>query len=542
IDPLGPSSTLPIDRAQNRFRYGGRITRVNGRHTLIAGADFARLQVNGGEASSNRGVLYFRSEFGRDAMTNLRLGTPSRFSTGIGELVRGFRSWERQLFAGDNWRVHRNLTLNYGIRYQPITAPVEVNRLTEIPYHCDCNNVAPRFGFAYRLPDRWGVLRGAYGVQFGDIFPVTFQQLRWDPPNFHKIEVQAPNLVNPLRDADLRPTARSTIFVVPPTLRTPYSHQYNFSWEAPTGTKWKLQLGYVGSRTQKLLMMWFTNRPLDIPGIPLTTETINLRRPDPNHFEVRRVENSSRAYFDAARISLVLPAWHGLAVDTAYWFSKAIDLGGAYTNTAAGDDAKQGRSQSESLVSEDLKGPSAFDQSHSFLARVTYLTPSITGRAAVRRILGRWSLSAVLLAKTGSPFTVFSGSDGPGFGNVDGSSSDRPNLLDPSILGRIVGHPDTSRLLLPRSAFGFIRPTDVRGNLGVGTFRRAGIHNVNAGVSRSWTLGSDRSLSLRAESINFFNSPQFAEPGTDVTSPSFGQITNTLNDGRTFQFQLRLRF
>ena len=34
----------------------------------------------------------------------------------------------------------------------------------------------------------------------------------------------------------------------------------------------------------------------------------------------------------------------------------------------------------------------------------------------------------------------------------------------------------------------------------------------------------------------------FAEPGTDLTSPSFGQITNTLNEGRTFQFQLRFRF
>ena len=40
----------------------------------------------------------------------------------------------------------------------------------------------------------------------------------------------------------------------------------------------------------------------------------------------------------------------------------------------------------------------------------------------------------------------------------------------------------------------------------------------------------------------FLNTPQFAEPGTDLTSPSFAQITNTLNEGRTFQFQLRFRF
>ena len=47
---------------------------------------------------------------------------------------------------------------------------------------------------------------------------------------------------------------------------------------------------------------------------------------------------------------------------------------------------------------------------------------------------------------------------------------------------------------------------------------------------------------FRAESINLLNTPQFADPVTDLTSPSFGQITNTLNEGRTFQFQLRFRF
>jgi len=41
---------------------------------------------------------------------------------------------------------------------------------------------------------------------------------------------------------------------------------------------------------------------------------------------------------------------------------------------------------------------------------------------------------------------------------------------------------------------------------------------------------------LRAESINLFNTPQFAEPGTELANGNFGQITNTLNDGRTFRF------
>ena len=129
----------------------------------------------------------------------------------------------------------------------------------------------------------------------------------------------------------------------------------------------------------------------------------------------------------------------------------------------------------------------------------------------------------------------------PGFGNVDTNRGDRPNLLDASILGRTIG-PDDSRLLLPRTAFSFIQPTDRAGNLGRNVFRKGGISNVNASVSKPWSLGSERQLMFRAESINLFNTPQFAEPGRDLVNPNFGQITNTLNDGRALQFTLQFSF
>ncbi len=125
---------------------------------------------------------------------------------------------------------------------------------------------------------------------------------------------------------------------------------------------------------------------------------------------------------------------------------------------------------------------------------------------------------------------------------MDANGGDRPNLLDPSILGRTIGHPDDSRLLLPRAAFAFIQPTDRAGNLGRNVFRKGGISNVNASISRPWSLGSERQLLFRAESINLFNTPQFAEPGRDLVNPNFGQITNTLNDGRTLQFTLQFSF
>jgi hypothetical protein len=76
----------------------------------------------------------------------------------------------------------------------------------------------------------------------------------------------------------------------------------------------------------------------------------------------------------------------------------------------------------------------------------------------------------------------------------------------------------------------------------VNTFRKGGIRNLNLSLFHTWSLAPEKRLTFRVESINCLNTPQFAEPGTDLTSPNFGQISNTLNDGRTFQFQLRFRF
>lgn len=540
---LGPTSSVPLDRIQNRFRYAALLNHRRGSHRFVFGGEVARLRFNGREASSNRGNFYFRNDFGRDAITNFRLGIPSRYSTGIGELDRGFRRWEQFFFAGDVWQATSNLTLQIGARWEPVLAPHEVNNRTRIPYECDCNNVAPTFSFAYRLPPKYGVLRGAYGLHYGELFAITFQQLRWNPPEFQKIEVQAPFLINPLRDAVIDPNGRAAVYSVPENLKAPYSHQYNFSWETPLARNWRLQLGYVGSRTHKLLMLWHLNRARQVPGVPLTTATVTDRRPDPRYFDYRPAVNSSRAYFDAARATLVIPEWRNVTVDASYWFSKAIDTGAAYTNTAAGDDARQGYSQTENNVAGDLKGPSAFDQSHSALLRLRYALPSLTSQNRfARSVLGRWATSMVWLRKSGMPFTVISGSDGPGFGNVDGVNGDRPHVVDTSVLGRTISHPDVAQALLPRSAFRYMAIGDVAGNLGSNTFRRAGFTNMNASLSRSWSIAGERSVLFRAEAINLSNTPQFAAPNFDLSSPSFGAITNTLNDGRTYQFTLQFRW
>ncbi len=120
---------------------------------------------------------------------------------------------------------------------------------------------------------------------------------------------------------------------------------------------------------------------------------------------------------------------------------------------------------------------------------------------------------------------------------------DRPTVVNSAVLGRTIGHPDDSEYLLPRSAFRFINaPAEMFGNLGRNTFRKGQITNVNLSLWRTWPLQGHWQVTFRVEAVNLTNTPQFAEPGRELSEPNFGQINNTLNDGRTFRFQLRFSF
>ncbi|MFN0121651.1 MAG: hypothetical protein ACKV2V_14250, partial [Blastocatellia bacterium] len=530
---LGPDGSIPIDRAQNQIRYTGQLRQNRGDHQVSTGFGVLRRQINGYETDVHRGFFSFNNDFDRDAITNLRMGTASNYLLSVGNVHRGWRLWEMQLYAGDSWRVSPKLQLQYGLRWQPLTRPTEVQGFNPIPYGSDWNNFGPALGFAYRLPGKLGVARGATGVHFGEIFTVTFQQIRFSPPHSVKTSVNAPNIVFPLgAPGTPPPVALPTVYALDRELATPYSYQYNLSWEPELSKYLKLQLGYVGSRSHKLFVMWYLNRAQPVPGIELITRTVNQRRANPAIADHRLIVNASRGYYDAARVSLVVQNWRGLTSDFGYWFSKAIDLGTGYTNTANENDSRSGRSQYEFNFQRDMKGLSQFDQTHAFLWRAAYALNTPWRQAFARHVVNGWNLSLVTLVKTGTPFNIGTGSDAPGFGNVDGNGGDRPNILDPSILGRTISHPDISRQLLPRAAFGYIRPGENQGNLGRNVFRKGRINNVNAQLSRAFALGHDMRMTFRAESINLFNTPQFAEPGFDLANPNFGQITNTLNDGR----------
>jgi len=531
IEELGPDSGFPVDRAQNTFRYGFAYTKAinGGRHQLYAGGDYQRLQLNGIEATNIRGLFQFQNNFGRTSIENFRLGLPSVYEVVLGDMARGFRQSAGNLYFADRIKLRANLQLYIGLRYSPEGSPFEVTGRGAIPYPCDCNNLAPRFSLAWRLKNNW-TARAMYSLSYSPIPPVTYQQVRSNTPYARYLTINNPDFLNPLGNLQSA-NFQSAVNVLPPDLRTPYSHLYSLVIERQSAARGMIRFGYTGSRSMKLLTGVVLNRALPNPAIPYTTATINERRPDPAFGELRTVQNNGIAYYDGAQIGYDFPYRKALNANVSYTFGKAIDTGVDYTATAANRDMLNGRAQYQYNQIGDRKGLSNFDATHAVALRWLYDLP--------------WQgiqLSGVSAFRTGTPFTLYIGSDSPGFGNVDGSGGDRPNLLDPSILGLTIGHPDTAPLIVSRDKFAYLSPPAQHGSLGRNVMRKAKIANWNFALQKSWRLPAPRetTLQLRGEAYNGLNTPQFDEPQRNLSSPAFGKITNTLNDGRVFQIGFRV--
>lgn len=83
------------------------------------------------------------------------------------------------------------------------------------------------------------------------------------------------------------------------------------------------------------------------------------------------------------------------------------------------------------------------------------------------------------------------------------------------------------------------------GNSGTGIVDGPGQANVDFAVTKSVFVSWPReksSVEIRAEFFNAFNHPQFANPDTNYSSPTFGVISRTSVNPRVGQLELRLNF
>ena len=108
LSRIGPSPLIPVDRAINSFRYAGQVRHTRGAHSLTAGFHLVRSQLNGIEQQAVRGTIPVNANFGRVAITNFRMGTPSIAVFTLGDFHRGFALGLRRLTSATTGKQAKN--------------------------------------------------------------------------------------------------------------------------------------------------------------------------------------------------------------------------------------------------------------------------------------------------------------------------------------------------------------------------------------------------------------------------------------------------
>lgn len=195
----------PVIRTENRYQYTDNINWVRGNHTFKFGGDvnfisvsavfqlnFAGLYNFGGLSATTLAPFPTVGTLAPPDFTPVQqygLGFPSNYIQGFGNPFSKLKNKPLAWFAQDSWKIRRNLTFNYGVRYDieltqtipPVAAftdPLSGITLSQSDlqnaqdaigvqqgFPRDTNNFAPRVGFAWDIRgDAKTVLRASYGL------------------------------------------------------------------------------------------------------------------------------------------------------------------------------------------------------------------------------------------------------------------------------------------------------------------------------------------------------------------------------------------
>ena len=232
---IGDLSSLPIDRATTTYQITEGLSLLRGSHAVKVGAEMRKLQLNGILDLLARGSMSFSGAFTESGVGDLLLGFPTFALQSEAENPQTQRTTAINVYAQDDWKVARNLTLNFGLRYEyntPVTDPADRmsafdlssftltqvgrNGVSRSGYRPDRTDFGPRIGLAW-APAPKMVFRAGYGIYYDSGMTVVNSSLYFNPPYFN-LRVFFPSQRSLLTLDD--PFPRNGAYVPPASLST----------------------------------------------------------------------------------------------------------------------------------------------------------------------------------------------------------------------------------------------------------------------------------------------------------------------------------
>ncbi len=614
------------DSTTNYHTWGASATQFLGGHSLKWGGEFRLLRDHNYTFGNGTPLINFNTNYTRGPMDN---STAPPIGAGLASFLFGIptggnvdinassaaQSTFTGLYIQDDWRVARRLTLNMGVRWEYESAPTErFNRMVrgfdfvtpspvqaqaqanyarspipEIPaadfktlggltfagrdgqprgmFGTPKHNLAPRFGFAFRLTQKM-VVRGGYGIFFDTlgvdrtrINQSGFSQRTTLVPTRDNGQTYIATLSNPFPNL-LRPGAVSMLTYIGqgvtfqlPTRSSPYVQNWSLSIQRQFPARLVLDVAYMGNRItrasasrqfnpvprrylstlperdQPVINFLTAAVPNPFLGIAafaasgLTGQTVarsQLLRPYPHFTSIQAPDPAGYGWYHSLQTRFNKRLSKGLSFNVSYTFSKMMEAMSFLNDT---DELPE-------------KVIAAQDRPHRFVVTPVYELP--VGRRRkwgsnmnrwLDAAVGGWQVQAIYQAQSGPALS---------FGNIlfRGDIHDIPLPKNQRTIERWfntdAGFERTTGRQLAQNIRAFpSRLTGVRGD---------GVNYWDLSMAKNIHLREQMRLQIRTNWEGAFNHPMFATPNTSPTSTLFGTISATRGEARRIYAGLKLYF
>jgi len=382
------------DSRRTEYHFDGTefLTYVNGNHQLLFGVDIPDI--------SRRGMDDFTNMAGTYTFANLADFQANRPGTFLVQKGNGHVVFLERVVSGfieDTIRLKPNFSLSLGLRYY-----------WQNYFHDDPNNLAPRIGFAWApTKNSKTVFRGGAGMFYDRSGPRPIADLlHFNGVNLLRFILSNPQTPPFLFSYPVIPAqlagAPTSVVVLDPRLRIPYTVQYSMGIERQVTAKSTFSATYVGSRGIDL----FRSRDINAPPPPNFAA-----RPNPNLGQARQIESEGYQKSNSLELTFRGRPSRFFTGQVQYTFGKT------YNNTS-GITYFPGNSY---FAGADW-ARSDNDRRHKF---------DLLGSTEIAKY---FSIGAALSLYSGKPVNVTTGADD----NHDGIYNDRP--LSPVAFARNTMH------------------------------------------------------------------------------------------------------
>ena len=573
-------------------------SKVKGRLTAKAGFEYLRYQTEVSDGQTLYGSDSYSGQFSKpsggtanSAVYNLAdflFGNRSGYSLS-NQCLPVVEQWMAFGYVQTDFKASPRLTLNLGLRYEFATPQMEkhnnlsnFNAVTQTiilakagsifdrsTIHPDYKDFAPRVGFAYSLPNQW-VVRSGFGisyVQFNrlgaeDLLPLNY-------PDSYSLSIsQQPSQglcqsstdfltcfrttqqgypVNGLQPGNVTVSA-SRFRYVPQDTTAAYVLSWHFSIQKQLARNLVWDVGYVGNRSLKMMVLGDYNQAVPNPPLPAAAIPLNNRRPIQGFGNIQIAYGRDNGSYHGLQTKLERRFSGGLSLLNSFTFSKAIDLApGQLEDVSVGTVVANQNTRINYMNPNSEKGLATTDVPYLDVLSAIWEIPVGHGRRfladlarPVDYLLGGWRMSAINSMYSGNPIT-FIYSPASDYTVSSNSKDYRPNLIGdpflPASQRTWYQYWNPAGLQIPLSR------TQPFGNAGRNIARSPGVYQLDLSLQKEVHLPvrDETRLQFRAEAFNLQNRTNFQNANSVVGNAAFGQTQSTYA-ARQMQLAVKLYF